>query len=300
MSTTYPTLTETNFPDSVDSFTRMSDISYADISLVNQYNEYILAGNTSAANQILIDNPSLENKIMNASNMNKILDALSAIQQFFKNNVQTYIDDKSDVIQEQIDNFTDKGNYSGATTYIANNIVSYNGEGYICKQESTGNLPTNTNYFTKIASRGVQGASGTGLTWRGNYSAEINYYKDDCVTDGNKIWAALQNSTGQALIEGTYWTVAISIDSLMGEKENKHSTVNAELTFANWTNMTQTISVLGVTTDNTVFISPAPVSQDMYSNSGIYCTSQSAGSLIFTCKSVPSTDLTVNIVILGG
>ena len=36
MSTTYPTLTETNFPDEVDSFTRMSDISYADISLVNQ------------------------------------------------------------------------------------------------------------------------------------------------------------------------------------------------------------------------------------------------------------------------
>jgi len=226
MSTTYPTLTETNFPDEVDSFTRMSDVTYADTPLINQFQEYILAGNTSAANQILIDNPTLKNKIMNASNMNKILDALSAIQQFFKNNVQTYIDDKSDVIQEQIDNFTDKGDYSGATIYIANNIVSYNGEGYICKQESTGNLPTNTSYFTKIASRGIQGASGTGLTWRGNYSAATSYYTDDCVTDGSKIWVAKQNSTGQSLVEGAYWTVAISIETSITSAVNTHNTAS--------------------------------------------------------------------------
>jgi len=299
MSITYPTLTETNFPDEIDSFTRMSDISYADISLVNQYNEYILAGNTSAANQILIDNPSLNNKIMNASNMNKILDALSAIQQFFKNNVQTYIDDKSDVILTEIAKLNLIGEYNSGTQYYKNNVVQYNGEAFICRVDTVGIAPTahanNTNWGI-IAKQGIQGVSGTGLTFRYAYDSGTTYTKDDCVTNDNSIWAALQTSTGQPLIEGSYWTLVITFDT----KEEKHQTVSTELLSTGWSGLTQTISVTGVTADNTVFVSPNAISLDDYANAGIICTTQSSNQLTFTCKIVPTTTLTINVVILGG
>ncbi len=38
--------------------------------------------------------------------------------------------------------------YSGAITYVQYELVLYNGNVYICKNTSTGNLPTNTTYFS--------------------------------------------------------------------------------------------------------------------------------------------------------
>ena len=43
--------------------------------------------------------------------------------------------------------FTWKSAYSGATAYEKDDVVSYNGNAYICKLASTGNLPTNTTYW---------------------------------------------------------------------------------------------------------------------------------------------------------
>lgn len=54
-----------------------------------------------------------------------------------------------------------KGDYAGGTSYIVNDAVVYNGSAYICIQNSTGNLPTNTSYWTIFAQAGSQGAQGT-------------------------------------------------------------------------------------------------------------------------------------------
>jgi len=51
------------------------------------------------------------------------------------------------------------GAYAGGTTYVVNDAVSYNGSSYICKLESTGNLPTNTTYWDLMAQKGTD-ASG--------------------------------------------------------------------------------------------------------------------------------------------
>jgi len=37
--------------------------------------------------------------------------------------------------------------YAGATTYVVGDVVSYINELYICTAESTGNLPTDTDYW---------------------------------------------------------------------------------------------------------------------------------------------------------
>ncbi len=53
------------------------------------------------------------------------------------------------------------GPYSGGTSYVIDDAVSYNGSSYICKLASTGNLPTNTTYWDIFAQQGAPGP-GTG------------------------------------------------------------------------------------------------------------------------------------------
>lgn len=82
--------------------------------------------------------------------------------------------------------------------------------------------------------------------------------------------------------------------------ETKHHTVTASLSVGGWSSLAQTVNVSGVTADNTVIISPAPSSQEIWSKAQIVCTSQANGKLTFGCKKVPTAAVTANIVILGG
>lgn len=60
--------------------------------------------------------------------------------------------------------FSFTGEYNAGTAYKVNNIVSYNGSTYICILNSTGNLPTNTTYFSLVAQKGTDGTTGTTVT----------------------------------------------------------------------------------------------------------------------------------------
>lgn len=66
-----------------------------------------------------------------------------------------------------------------------------------------------------------------------------------------------------------------------------------------WSSKQQSVTVSGVTTSNTVIVTPAPASYNMYCECGVYCSAQAANSLTFTCDEVPTSSLTVNIVILS-
>ena len=72
-----------------------------------------------------------------------------------------------------------------------------------------------------------------------------------------------------------------------------------ELTVAGWVNNIQTVNVDGVTTDNAVFVSPAPASVADYNAAGVVCTAQNNGTLTFTCTTTPSNAITVNVLIMG-
>ena len=73
----------------------------------------------------------------------------------------------------------------------------------------------------------------------------------------------------------------------------------ATLTVAGWSETTQTVSVTGVTADSILTVTYAPASHDAWLDAGVYCSAQGAGTLTFTCESVPSAALTANVVILA-
>lgn len=76
--------------------------------------------------------------------------------------------------------------------------------------------------------------------------------------------------------------------------------VNTTVTLAaaDWSSNTQTVSVTGMTATGVVMVSPDPTDQSAYTSAGILCTAQAAGSLSFTCDTVPSGDIDVNVVML--
>ena len=215
MSKTYTDLTETQFPDQIDELSRMSDLSSRDIPTVNEYYAYYNAGNLTAAAELLINNPSLMSKLFNAAKFNILRDAIVALQRYYKSDVQAFIDKTRGTLEEEVAQFTPMGDYDPKKTYRQFNVVLFDGCSYICKQPKlTGIAPTpeaTDENWGLLAARGVQGASGVGLSWRGAYSSEIDYYVDDCVTDGVSMYVALKNSRGKGLYDTEYWSKTISV-----------------------------------------------------------------------------------------
>ena len=76
------------------------------------------------------------------------------------------------------------------------------------------------------------------------------------------------------------------------------STTTVSLGTTGWSNNSKTVNVTGVTSSNTVIISPAPADSDAWAEADIICTAQGSGTLTFGCDTVPSTDITANVLIL--
>lgn len=96
---------------------------------------------------------------------------------------------------------------------------------------------------------------------------------------------------------GTGATTATAARSALGAQATVQKSTGS-LTVAGWSSKKQTISVAGVTASNCVIVAPAPASQEAYVAAGIKCTTQASSKLTFTCQSVPTAALTVNVAIL--
>lgn len=76
------------------------------------------------------------------------------------------------------------------------------------------------------------------------------------------------------------------------------TTATVTLSTSGWSSNMQTVTVNGVTTSNTVIVSPAPASYTLHGAYGIYCSGQSTNSLTFACATTPTSNITVNVIIL--
>ena len=80
-------------------------------------------------------------------------------------------------------------------------------------------------------------------------------------------------------------------------------TATVTLTTAGWRKGEQTVTVNGILADSSaqiVDVCPAnKPSADRWAAAGVWCTSQAANSLIFSCDSVPTEDINVNIRMQG-
>lgn len=90
---------------------------------------------------------------------------------------------------------------------------------------------------------------------------------------------------------------AVTAGKIANEAVSKSLTVT--LTVAGWTNNQQTVAASGVTSSNTVIVSPAPASFIAYGKAQVRCTAQASNSLTFQCEKVPTAALTVNVTYIN-
>lgn len=89
-SEVYEDLPLTNFPVSEDNWSRMTDVNLILMPLVKKYNEYSTAGNLSACNKLIADNPDLLDCFFNADKWNKMRDAVLALERFYLEDIQEF------------------------------------------------------------------------------------------------------------------------------------------------------------------------------------------------------------------
>lgn len=213
MSVLYPDLNFTSFPNTLDNIALKSNITNStDAGLVEQIQNYILAGNFSAAANILNTNPQLNGKIFNANDFNTLRDAILALERFYKNDVSLYVKNKQNEWQAEVDRFNFKGTYSPSVQYNQNNMVNYTTANgtllYLCTaQPPVGTPPTNTSYWRILTLRGERGASGDGLSFNWIWDATTEYKLNDVVIYGANWWAATQTTRGNIPSgDSIYWT----------------------------------------------------------------------------------------------
>lgn len=220
MSTKYPDLSLTNFPNSLDQFTTFLNIVSSDGPLIGQYQSAMQNGDITLANQILTQIPQATQKIITAVDLNTLSQAMLAIERFYLNDIEPYIDDLHQSWLNTIQQFSYKGVWQSGTSYVTNNLVSYTTSGlnfvYIALSNvPIGISPTNQTYWRLLTIQGQQGASGEGLSYRQEWNSSTQYATNDAVTYGGALWMALQASQNRLpYTNPQYWQLVMNLKTV--------------------------------------------------------------------------------------
>lgn len=191
------------------------------------------------------------------------------------------------------------------TLFVAGKLFNKAGEG----SGGGGSDPHNLGYYADLTALqtahptgtdgdyAILGSTDTIWVWDSGTSAWVDSDQKGQVTSVN-------NQTGDVTVQETLVSgtniKTVNGNSLLGSGGITIGTTPATtptLVAADWSTNTQTITVLGVTSSNVVFVSPAPASVSDYTNAGIICTAQGTDSLSFSCVTTPTNDITLNVVI---
>ena len=96
----------TSFPNALQTFPQMIDLTASDGALAQQYQTAMQAGNLTLAQQILAQIPNNQNKIITADYLNTINDTVVAIETYFRGRYSpAYIVSESQPAHEEATDF---------------------------------------------------------------------------------------------------------------------------------------------------------------------------------------------------
>jgi hypothetical protein len=181
--------------------------------------------------------------------------------------------------------------FSYGSSYGYNTNIGYSSVGGYCCTAVGAEASAGNNFACAFG----QGAKG-----QGQWSIALGYKAKATQSYGIQIGPGTNstpNSLSVALSSTSNYALLSSDGTIPTARLTKVNTT-VTLAAAGWSSNTQTVSVTGMSADGVVMVSPDPTDQSAYTSAGILCTAQAAGTLTFTCDTVPSGDLSVNIVML--
>lgn len=236
MSVTYPNLTKTKFPNQIDTQTEWRDPGITELPLVNQYSSLVAAGQGAAAIELLQANPSLEECIINADKLLQIYHAMIAIERYFFDDVEQKIFRIGNLKGDWNDLMSSDA--SGDNLLNKYDIVRYPVDGisqYFLvygDEIQAGEIPTESEKYLQMSMKGdtgeagytpiknidyFDGTSGLGLSPRGVWVNNLDYFQYDMVSHNGYLWYCLDDNIAKEPSVETVWVkIEISMQSSVG------------------------------------------------------------------------------------
>lgn len=99
--------------------------------------------------------------------------------------------------------------------------------------------------------------------------------------------------------EGTESEFNATLAGIAG-KAAKSTALTVTLPVSGWsTAKTQTVTASGVTAADHLVVTAAPASFVPYTQAGVRCSEQAAGTLTFLCETIPTVELTAQVLVVG-
>ena len=241
---------QSSFPDSIDSFTSLSDLPPSLVTSAARYQTLKTKETLTSEEALELSTltTTLQNYLITPSRWNKFSNCLVNMETFILSEVNgfietkqtemtSYITTKETEFQAEIDKFTSRGVYVHGTQYYKKNYVIYNdGTGdniYICILNAINIYPTNTTYWQKLGIKGETGESGVGLIFKGAWNIATTYNQDEAVQHSGVIFGALQANSGQqpdisqdTVYWAKAWDIAVTVSELKGTRSITASTTS--------------------------------------------------------------------------
>jgi hypothetical protein len=203
-------------------FTQHYDIQASDIANIQRYQELKLKSSRTPSEETELSNltTTLREKIISPDDFNKLQDCIINLENFFLTETVDYLNTKQSEFNAELGKFTYIAEFNPSTTYLKKNIVSYNGESFICQIDNTLNIsPTNGTSnanWALIAMRGANGAqgakgdAGANLVFRGAYDPTYNYQVNDGVQYNGSTYYCKTPALGVPPDNTSNWTLFVS------------------------------------------------------------------------------------------
>lgn len=192
---------------------RLEDININEVILKQQYYNSFINGNIEQAHKLIEDNKDLKFKVINAENLNKIVEHILSLENNYFNGVENILENHLEKYQIDINDLIYLRDYNSKTQYEINNFVSYSYEIYYCfKRPPVGTLPTDTSYWIYLGLHGDDSRVSLGVKYQGNWNNSKTYNKYNMVVYQNQLFVAKENNSGENPITSDKWSLQMSVE----------------------------------------------------------------------------------------
>ena len=192
---------------------RLEDINLNEVALKQQYYDYFINGNIEQAHQLIEDNQNLKFKVINAENLNKIVEHILFLEDKYFDNVDNILNNHLNKYQIDINDLIYLREYDDTYQYAINNFCRYNNDIYYCiKKPPIGTLPTEDTYWVYLGLHGENSRFPLGVKYQGAWSSVKTYNKYDMVVYQNQLFVAMENSYNKNPPTSIEWSLQMYVE----------------------------------------------------------------------------------------
>lgn len=207
---------------------KLQDIQLNEIDLRSQYYNYFLNGDIVNSTKVITDNPQLNSKVLNSSNLNKLIEGILSLEQEYYDNIDNVLQNDLNSFNISIDDLVYLSEWNVDTLYDKNNFVIYENEIYYAYKDNKGILPTNQTYWIYLGLRGQSAFPSLGVNYIGQWGETISYKQYDMVAYNNRIYVAISDNVGIEPTDNTKWFLAME-QTLQGIFVSKTEPINIQI-----------------------------------------------------------------------